>query len=293
MPPDLLNADAIADRVTRWRPLPAALYELLALHHDAPDGPARLVEVVASDPDLNRRMGVLGRISPDLHDRGRSAASAAIRQIGYRRIHSAAVATVLVDALAADAREFDFMDYWRNAAACGALAASLAEMERSPARDLAYAAGMLHRVGVLGVDMATPESLAALHGAIVDEGWSEALEEAVMGFTIREVTAALLVRWRLPLELAEAHLVLDRGVAQGQPLARVLWQAADAVHALGIPDAVRSTEDAKEQADARMSPEARLALDRFYEGGVELVRLAEGLIGACLLARHGEEGRAP
>lgn len=287
MPPlATLTADSIAERVTRWRPLPNSLHALLALRHDDPDADSRMVEIVRSDPDLDRGMQVLGSVSPYVDGKGRSATSTAIRQIGYRRIHAAAVAVLVVDTLAADASEIDFMDYWRNAAAAGALASTLADVERSEARDLAYVGGMLHRVGLLGLDMVAPDALARLHDAILDEGWSEALEESVLGFTVREVTAALHVKWRLPVELAEAHLVINQPALWAtRPVARVLWETSRAIAAVGVADPLHSTGTTAEEG---VSPQVRRVLDRFFNGGADLVKQAEGLIGACLLARFEE-----
>lgn len=286
MPPvDTLSVESVALRVTRWRPLPSSLHALLALRQQDGDAEARLVQIVGANADLNRRMLVLGSVDPELDEQGRSAARHAIRQIGYRRVHCAAVAVLLIDSLAAGANEFDFLDFWRNSAACGALAASMAEASRSDARDMAYAMGLLHRVGLLAMDMVAPERLAVLHDAIVDEGWSEVLEESVLGFTVREVTAALLVKWRLPLDLAEAHLVLNEpALWDSRPVARLLWDASSAVGAVGIPDPLYGEYG----PETGVSEHARQVLDRYYEGGSDLVQRAEALIGACLLARTGD-----
>ncbi|MCK9486931.1 MAG: HDOD domain-containing protein [Dehalococcoidia bacterium] len=279
---ETFSVESVAQRVTGWRPLPPSLYALLALRQHEPDADARLVEIVGGDSELNRRMLVLGSVSTDVEGKGRSAAGAAIRQIGYRRVHCAAVAVLLVDSLAAGANEFDFLDYWRNAAACAGLAASIADVARSEARDLAYTAGLLHRVGLLALDMAAPDRLAILRDAVAEQGWSEPLEESVLGFTIREVTAALLVKWRLPMDLAEAHLVRNEPTLwESRPVASLLWDASNAMSAIGIPDPLHGAAAAP---GATVSHQARLVLDRYYEGGSALLRRSEGLIGACLLA---------
>ena len=288
MPPvETLSADSIAERMTRWRPLPASLHAMLALRQQDSAAEARLVEIVGADPELDRRMHVLGRQAPNLQGRGQSAAGEAIRQIGYRRVHSGAVATLIIDTLAAGANELDFLDFWRHSAACAALSASIADAERSEARDLAYAAGMLSRVGLLALDMAAPSSLAALYDAVMDEGWSERLEEAVLGFTVREVTAALHVKWRLPIEMSEAHLVQHQSpLWASRPVARVLWDSTRAVESVGIPDPLYGDQRIIESDGVPAA--ARRVLDRYFEGGANLMRRSESLIGACLLARDGE-----
>jgi HD-like signal output (HDOD) protein len=222
-PPRLLTPDEVAVRVTGWRPLPGALHELIALQQDDPTAIAHLGTLIEADPGLDRRMRFLGGKSPVLEGSARSEVHAAIQQIGYRRVHCGAVAVLVVDAMAANANSFDFLEYWGSAAACAALAASIAEVERSSARDLAYTAGLLHNAGLWAVDMVAPDLLARLNAAVDDEGWSEGLEEAVLGFTLNDVTSALHRRWHLPLELAEAHLVQNQpGLWATRPVARAL-----------------------------------------------------------------------
>lgn len=281
MPPSQgVSAEVIAERVSRWRPLPRSLLAVLEIRRTDPDARARLADIIASDPDLDRRMRVLGRVSAHVDGEGRSRASEAMRQVGYRRIHNAAVATLVVDALAADAREFDFLDYWRYVATTASLASSIAVAQRSEASDFAYASALLHGAGLLAVDMVAPELLAILRDAIADEGWSEALEHAVMGFSVAEVTAALHVRWRLPVEMSEAHLVLGTPeLWESRPLARFISESSEAVRGLGIPHPLHGV------GPAGASPAAREVLDQHYAGGRDLLALAEGLIAACLLAR--------
>jgi len=254
------------------------------LHHDDPASLARMVEVVGAEPELNYRLQILGRANPDLEPRAQVDVTAAVRQIGYRRVHSAAIAVLVVDAMASNAATFDFMDYWRSAAACGALAASMAEAQRSEGRDLVYLSGLLHDAGLWAVDMTSPDELAQLMDAIADEGWSEALEESVLGFTLRDVTAALHRRWHLPIPLSEAHLVRhDPALWSGRPVARTMWQARMALDAIGVTDLVRGASQ-----QATMPLEAQVILERYYDGGSTLIQRAETLVGICLLAREGD-----
>lgn len=281
-PPRVLTPDEVALRVSSWRPLPAALHEVVALRQADPTAIAHLGTIVDADPDLDRRMRVLGGKSPVLQGTTRSEVHAAIQQIGYRRVHCGAVAVLIVDAMAANANSFDFLEYWSSAAACAALAASIAEVERSPARDLAYTAGLLHNAGLWAMDMAEPDLIARLRTGIADEGWSEALEEAVLGFTLNDVTSALHRRWRLPLDLAEVHVVHNQpGLWATRPLARALWEARDGIDAAGIPDPLRGI-----RPHSTVSATARTVLDRYYGGGADLLDGAQRLVGACLLARE-------
>lgn len=286
MPPSrVLAPDEVAARVTGWRPLPAALHELIALRQDDPTAIAHLGTLVDADPDLDRRMRFLGGQSPVLEGNARSEVHAAIQQIGYRRVHCGAVAVLVVDAMAANASSFDFLEYWGSAAACAALAASIAEVERSSARDLAYTAGLLHNAGLWALDMMVPDLVGRLIAALDDEGWSEALEEAILGFTVNDVTSALHRRWRLPLELAEAQVVHNQpALWAARPLARALWQARDGLAAAGIADPLRGVP-----SQATVSPMARTVLDRFYSGGPALLEGAQRLVGTCLLAREALE----
>jgi HD-like signal output (HDOD) protein len=284
-PPRVLTPDEVALRVTAWRPLPPVLHEVVALREADPTAIAHLGTIVDADPYLDRRIRFLGGRSPVLEGDARSEVHAAIQQIGYRRVHCGAVAVLVVDAMAANANSFDFLEYWGSAAACAALAASIAEVERSPARDLAYTAGLLHNAGLWAVDMVAPDLLAQLYAAVDDEGWSEALEEAILGFTLNDVTSALLRRWHLPLEIAEAHLVHNEPALWAtRPLARALWQARDGLGAAGIADPLRGIP-----SHATASPTARTVLDRFYGGGSALLEGAQRLVGACLLARESLE----
>jgi hypothetical protein len=288
MPPSrVLTPDEVAALVTRWRPFPPALYEIIALRQADPTAAARLTSLVQADQDLDRRMRVLGGSSPVLRGSARSETHAAIQQIGYRRVHCGAVAVLVVDALAANAMSFDFLELWESAAACAALAASIADAERSDGRDLAYLAGLLHNAGLWAMDLVAPDELGRLQAAIMDEGWSEAIEEAVLGFTLRDVTSAMIRRWHLPLELAEAHLVRhEPNLWATRPLARALWGARGGLDLAGIPDPLHGLPE-----HPSATPYTKQVLDRYYAGGGALLQGARRLVGVCLLARDLPESQ--
>ncbi len=285
MPPSPLTAEAIAARLVRRRPLPHVLHDLLALREDDPASAARLSALVLADPDLSRRMRSLGAQNPRLQSDEQRNVNAAMQRLGYRQIHCAAVGVVLMDVLAASLGALDFVAYWRRAAVVASLAAGLATHDRSDARDLAYAAGMLHQVGLLAIDSEAPELLAALADAVVHAGGAatEAAEERVLGFTVREATVALVSGWGLPLQLGEALLVRDEPELRAErPLARALWQAVAAADALGVEDPLTGPAVAR-----RLDREAASVIRQYFGGERQLVGMAEGALGLWMLGQGG------
>lgn len=286
MPPGIHTPDSIAAQVAQWRPLPSLLFEVLDLRWPEPDVVPRLAAIIDADPDLARRLRVMGSTSARLHGDGGLDVMHAVAQVGFRPVHSGVIAALVIDTLAATSNTIDFLTYWRRAAACATLASTLADRQRAGGREHAYPAGLLHQAGLLALDMAAPDALKELRDAIAEDGWAPSLEESVLGFTVGEVTAALHVRWKLPLDLAETHLVVGRPeMWNTRPVARVVWQAIEALDALGIEDPIRGTPP-----PGNVPPDAAYVLERFFGGGDGLIAHSENLIAACMLAPQATAG---
>jgi len=283
MPPGVHTPDSIATQVARWRPLPAPLFEVLALRWPDPDVVPRLAAIIEADSDLARRLRVMGAATGRFQNDGELDVMQSVAQVGFRPVHSGVIAALVIDTLAATSNTIDFLTYWRRSAACATLASTLADRQRM-GRALAYPAGLLHRVGLLALDMAAPEALAELREAVAERGLTSQLEEEILGFTIGEVTAALHVRWKLPVELAETHLVVGHPEMWAtRPVARVVWQAIEALDALGIEDPLTGIP---ERTD--LAPEAAYVLGRYFGDGKGLIEQSERLIAACMLAAEPE-----
>jgi HD-like signal output (HDOD) protein len=97
----------------------------------------------------------------------------------------------------------DTAEFWRWSVATGIAAQVIAERSGDDA-DVAYAIGLMHRVGMLAV-----EEWARLESSFLvfaHRGWVReycAAEAAVLGFTHAEVGAALLHAWNFPQSIRE------------------------------------------------------------------------------------------
>lgn len=97
----------------------------------------------------------------------------------------------------------DADELWRLSVA-GAIAAELLAMRTRQDRDVAYAIGLLHCVGMVAIDewaLRNARHLKLAHAGFPREAVEA--ERAIFGFTQAETGAALLRHWDLPASMSE------------------------------------------------------------------------------------------
>jgi hypothetical protein len=194
--------DRIVERVITAHPSCGSLTDLLAINGYAPDAYAALEQFIASrDRTLVVRLHrAYGTPLPTPSSLGR-----AIGAIGFRPVHSAAIAVQVIRTLRSEpTRRLSTSVFWRNAIAVGLLSIISAAVEGVHS-DEAFAAGLLHRLGLLLLDQHAPAAfssavdLAAHEDISIDDAVAEAL-----GLSPAELAGAVALRWNLPTWLVES-----------------------------------------------------------------------------------------
>lgn len=129
---------------------------------------------------------------------------AALRDLGFRRVHAAAVAATTVGELSELSSNLDPLRFWRYACAVGALATLCATMDGTLV-DESFPAGFFHAIGRLVLDQQAPETFARVDRLVRgDHVPLLQAESAVFGFDETALGSALALRWGFPGWLVEA-----------------------------------------------------------------------------------------
>lgn len=225
------------------------LSELLATPVSLPSLPRVVAllsaELAAPAPGL-RRLAQLFAADPALTAQLLREANAPLYQLPGR-IGGIAEALVVVapprlQALVASARcnggaravpGIDLAAFWRYSVETARLARSLASMVRyNPSH--AYAAGLVHALGLWVIHLRAPQQAAALQVCCAPLAPERAFEEQVAwGLSYPQVTAGLARQWHWPMALVDGLAQLDQPLqgAASEPLAGLLHLAVWRVRA--------------------------------------------------------------
>ncbi|MCD2511731.1 HDOD domain-containing protein [Comamonas endophytica] len=208
-------------------------------------------ELAAPAPRL-RRLAQLFATDPQLAAQLLREANAPLYQLPGR-IGGIAEALVVVaparlQSLVAAARRgggaravpgIDLAQFWRYSLETARMARALAAMVRySPSH--AYAAGLVHALGLCVIHLRAPQQAAALQVRCAPLAPERAFEEqAAWGLNHAQVTAALARQWHWPAALADGLAQMHQPLqgAASEPLAGLLhlavWRARAGLAALG------------------------------------------------------------
>jgi len=278
--PAVPPVDLIArDGVSRY-PLPPVLYRLLGLNvpgvEDAPEAGAVLAEVVARDADLVRRLRFTSGVDAPWRDRTeRRPLEAAVLSLGFRRVHTAALAITVIGGLPVKTTVVDYLRFWRYSVAVAYLTQSVAYHRHVEGVEFGAAAGLFHDVGRLLMEDADPEGMQRARARqIAGEGPWLQVEREELGFTAYELTVALLKAWEFPERLVAT--VVGLGSGPDTDLSDALRDAMLTARALDFAT--------KTGRRAEVVPDVQLVIDRYF-GGVEgFTERVDAMLGAAMIA---------
>jgi HD-like signal output (HDOD) protein len=234
----LASADTLqrlTERIIEQHPACGHAAALLRVSCDEPDAIARIAEIVSpSDDRFAERMerlraSAFGQRFRDITD--------SASQLGCRPVLAATVATTTIEALDGETPHLDRFTFWRHAIATGVLALVGAGLDRAH-EDEAFAAGFFSSIGRLMLDRyAAPTfgdalALARTSGVPVEEAILQRFD-----FPESEVAAALVMRWHLPVWVADAIAFPVRPAqvgAQAHTLAGLVFRARLVARARGF-----------------------------------------------------------
>lgn len=267
--------DVAANAVIR-HPMPAVMYELLSVNESLPGAMTVLPAIIRLDEDLAKRLANVARGDGPWRERTATRSlEKGLVEIGFRRVHSAALLITAMKALPIETTAFDYLTFWRYSTAVAFVATSLAYARRVEGREYAFAAGLFHDLGRLILEENDPGGLSVvrtiqLRGEIP---WHQ-VEQSAFGYTALDLSVALARAWRLPEPLVDAISGLAQGKRAG--LTGSLRDAALAARALGF---ATSTGRRRE-----LRPETAALIDRYYEGPEGLRRRVNALLESATIA---------
>jgi HD-like signal output (HDOD) protein len=176
---------------------------------DNPDARAEtLAEAISADPAFVASL--LRRANSAYYGLRQSVASIpqAIMVIGSREIKRMCIALAASEGILAaggGAKGFDRTRFWRHCVGAAFVAEALAERLRRANQDAAFTHGLLHGLGILGLDRGAPQRLEQLIEMAAERAVSPlAIEAELLGVTHGDLGAALAAKWRLPDSLQSA-----------------------------------------------------------------------------------------
>ena len=277
MPP----VDEIArDAVSRY-PFPAVLYRLLNLNvpgvEDAPEAGDVLAEVVGLDRDLTRRLRyTAGADGPWRERTERRPLEVSVRELGFRRVHTAGLVITVVGGLPVKTTVVDYLRFWRYSVAVAYLTQSVAYHRRIEGVECGAAAGLFHDVGRLLMEDADPEGMARVRQRqVAGEGPWLAVEREELGFTAFELTVALVKAWGFPSPLVEGIAGLGVDDTRDE-LSIALRDAMLTARALDF-----ATKTGRRH---EVVPDVQFVIDRYF-GGIEgFTMRVDAMMGAAMVA---------
>ena len=274
------SVDQLARDAASRYPLPPVLYRLLSLNvpgvEDAPHAGTLLAEVVGRDRDLVRRLRYMSGATGPWRGRTENRSLAqGVQDLGFRRVHMAALAITTIGGLPVTTTVVDFLRFWRYSVAVSFLTQSLGYHRRVEWVEFGTAAGLFHDIGRLLIEDADALGMQRVRERqLAGEGpWLE-LERDEFGFTSFELTVALLKAWRFPSQLVEivAGLVEDEPPALSEAL-------RDAILTARALDFATKTGRRYE-----VVPDAMYVIDRHFGGLEGFTERVDALLAAAMVA---------
>lgn len=198
------------DNLDRLPALPQALGRLLSMLDSRSSGGKDLAQVIEADPALATQ--ILRTVNSARYGVGRRVSSVAhaVTLLGTRAIRRVALALgfrrTLEQGKRATGPPYSHReDFWEHSVTAAFLAEGLAEKFRLPGAGAAYAAGLLHDLGLMILDIVAPDILENLESRMsggLDDILDPEIEE--MGCTHPEIGRMAADRWGFPSDLVEA-----------------------------------------------------------------------------------------
>ncbi|MGE3962199.1 MAG: HDOD domain-containing protein [Dehalococcoidia bacterium] len=270
-------------------PLPPVLYRLLNLNvpgvENAPEAGTVLAEVVGRDRDLVRRLRYMSGASGPW--RGRTAdrtLEQGVRDLGFRRVHVAALSITAIGGLPVTTTVVDFLRFWRYSVAVSFLTQSLGYYRQVEWLEFGSAAGLFHDIGRLLLEDADAVGMQRVRERqLAGEGPWLQLELDEFGFTAFEFTVSLLKAWDFPAPLVDTIAGLSE--EDGPPLTLALRDAILAARAFDF-----ATKTGRRY---EVAPDVDYIVDRFFGGLERFTERVDAMLAAAMvaIAEYGSEPR--
>jgi hypothetical protein len=267
-----LPLDRVAADFTQRHPAPSLLHELLALRESDVDAAERLAQLISRDEVLFTRLRHIAGAGwwGEYIGQGPGPGIAAL---GYRRVHSAATIILILDALDVETFALDILSIWTEAITTAFIATALAYGRHVGSYDIIFAAALLRDIGRLAVDEADPSAILRIRDEARIRGQRfEEVEQPILGYSILDLTLAILARWRIRGDLTAAISQAESSRAGRSGLSVTLG------------DAVRVAHQIANDPHSPLGDEAAQAVQEYFNGIDVMRHRVDTLLGAALAA---------
>ena len=252
--------EQLVRKITQLHSGAGVAQRILSLIRDTDFDMAEVAECLEHDPALSAR--ILGMVNSSRYGLPQKIVS--IRQaavfLGRRTLQLATLSFSLLDSFSRGAHRQMYLDYWRRALTVATVAHRIAERVGEPARDEAYAAGLVADVGILALAQAIGEKYVTLYLSNPHGAELVAAETAMFGFNHAELGAKLLERWGLPEGVVSAVRAHHDSDCSAAPLERAVHAGWLMSEALWSPNSPQVTAARK-----FLNEECNLSLDDFID----------------------------
>ncbi|MCU7553915.1 HDOD domain-containing protein [Alteromonas sp. ASW11-19] len=193
-----MNAHELAKQAGELFVLPDSVTRLKECMDDDAASIDDVADVIAFDPSLTAQLLRVANSALYRFPNKIDTISKALQVIGTRSAYDLALAYGVTQAFSeVDSKVIDLDKFWEQSVSCGLLAKYFAERERIRESERLFVAGLLHNVGELVV-VATKPDEARRCMAFNARVTPKELQEAILGFSYAELSAALIREWGIP-----------------------------------------------------------------------------------------------
>ncbi|MBU2978972.1 HDOD domain-containing protein [Alteromonas sp. C1M14] len=193
-----MKANDIAEKATDIFVLPEAVTRLKECMDDSAASIDDIAEVIAFDPGLTSQMLKVANSALYRFPNKIETISKALQVIGTRSAYDLALAYGITHAFNdIDAKIIDLDKFWEQSVSCALLAKYFAETRRIREPERLFVSGLLHNVGELVMVSQMPHEAKRCLAFNARVSPAE-LQQAILGFTYAELSAALVRKWKIP-----------------------------------------------------------------------------------------------
>ena len=197
-----MNLQDIADKASDIFVLPDAVIRLKECMDDNAASIDDIAEVIAFDPGLTSQMLKVSNSSLYRFPNKIETISKALQVIGTRSAYDLALAYGITHAFSGvESKIIDLDKFWEQSVSCALLAKYFAESRRLREPERLFVCGLLHSVGELVVVSLLPQEAKRCLAFNARVSPAE-LQQAILGFTYAELSAALVKKWNIPDAIA-------------------------------------------------------------------------------------------
>lgn len=197
----LIKLQSIIEHSGNLLTLPDICLQLKKIVDDPTSSAEDLAELITKDPSLTARLLRIVNSSLYYFPRQISSVSQAITLIGTRQLYSLALATSAAAVIRAAAGGYvELKTLWKHSVYSAISAKTIGEGHLRDVESL-FVAGLLCNIGTLAVVKYSPDIAMGAIGGLAKNQFPWDREKEVLGFSMAEVSGALLDTWKLPYEI--------------------------------------------------------------------------------------------